>query len=154
MTAPSGLDDLPGWILPGAAVVTSAGRGLGREDLVVDYVARLTPTQVVLTGGRRYRRDDLTLVGNRSQKLRSPADPDVVAVLARQAEDKALETLHNALTTYMHRGRYDTGDDGVQRRAAIIAAIRETAATLDTHDHGHEEAAQVVEQYPDTPTPR
>jgi hypothetical protein len=70
------------WIRAGAEVAVKTGRD--DEHIVFDRIERLTSTQIVLAGGKRFRLDTLHKVGDRyGDELLDPASDQVVNAVAR-----------------------------------------------------------------------
>lgn len=80
------MSDLPDWIAVGAKVAVRDRSGW-QNTITIRTVERLTPTQVVVDGGIRFRRDNLSSVGDRRAELLPPTDRAVVDALAKRRVD-------------------------------------------------------------------
>lgn len=124
--------DLPDWVTESATVVVQQdSRFSARREYRTGRVAKLTPTQIVLSDGSRYRRDTLCRVGgSRFRPLLNPADPEVAAELREMQTDEQLAALENLLTQYSRNGRYGTREAVTQARADTVRAVLDAAAAL------------------------
>lgn len=77
----------PDWPQPGDQVVVLFGYSHA-QHVVICLVDRLTATQIVLAGGRRFWRNTSYEVGNRSYRLCRPDDQTVLNALARARPSK------------------------------------------------------------------
>lgn len=117
------------WIVEGAQAAIYT---YGRETRVrLATVERLTKTQIVLDGDRRFRRDDLRQIGPRGAwdalvELRRPDDKDVIDALAGQRIRGLVRAVSRATS-----GEISTLATAESALASIEAEVRRARATLD-----------------------
>lgn len=113
------------WIKPGGrAVVFYAGSSAWKTPGSVKWVQiqRLTQTQIVLVGGRRFRKEDLREVGvdfYRSGSLIPPDDPRI----AEAAEQTRLNKSRTDALTAVDEWRKGAGGPAEKARAAAVALL-------------------------------
>jgi hypothetical protein len=114
------------WVAPGAKAAHYFTRSY-TPSVQLTTIERLTATQIITTGGHRYRRDTLQLVGDNYGGELLPVDaPQVRNAIARDE----LSSLRGTV----ERLCYDAGNDvesvlaTLDEIAAAVAAAREAAA--------------------------
>jgi hypothetical protein len=85
------------WIHEGANVAEYNSRGYN-ITFALATIERLTTTQIVLDNGNRYRRDTLTVVGDRYSNVLLPVNDQRVIDARARAELSEVETVVHRMT--------------------------------------------------------